>query len=402
MPLSAHILCANKNSSYTSDILKRAVSGHGHRMPMKLLEHTEIKGLQLPNRFIRSATWEGLADGDGACTPELVDLMVKLVKGGVGLIITGHTYVSSAGQATPRQLGLYKDSLIEGLKEMTEAVHREGGKIILQLAHGGLMARSKLTGTAPQGPSSEKDQDNDPGRRMTLDEIEETIAAFGQAARRAKTAGFDGVQIHSAHGYLLNQFLSPAFNLREDKYGGSVENRARALLEVYHSIRRAVGRYYPILVKINSEDFVERGLILRDTISIAALLDSAGVDAIEVSGGTFVSRHLGPCRNKIIFERDQAYFRKAARLLRAAIKAPVILVGGIRSYLLAERLMVEGVADYISLCRPFIREPGLIKRWVSGDLRNATCISCNACFGPAMSGKGIYCVEDRKIEGGSR
>ncbi|MEE8415495.1 MAG: NADH:flavin oxidoreductase, partial [Desulfobacterales bacterium] len=227
MPLSAHILCANKNSSYTSDIFKRTASGHGHRMPMKLLEHTEIKGLQLPNRFIRSATWEGLADGDGACTPELVDLMVKLVKGGVGLIITGHTYVSSAGQATPRQLGLYKDSLIEGLKEMTEAVHREGGKIILQLAHGGLMARSKLTGTAPQGPSSEKDQDNDPGRRMTLDEIEETIAAFGQAARRAKTAGFDGVQIHSAHGYLLNQFLSPAFNLREDKYGGSVENRAR-------------------------------------------------------------------------------------------------------------------------------------------------------------------------------
>jgi len=365
---------------------------------MKLLEPTEIKGLHLPNRFIRSATWEGLADRDGACTPELVDLMLKLVKGGVGLIITGHTYVSSAGQATPWQLGLYKDSLIEGLKEMTEAVHREGGKIILQLAHGGLMARSELTGTAPQGPSSEKGQDNDPGRGMTIDEIEETIAAFGQAARRAKTAGFDGVQIHSAHGYLLNQFLSPAFNLREDKYGGSIENCARALLEVYHSIRRAVGRYYPILVKINSEDFMERGLILSDVIRIAALLDHAGVDAIEVSGGTFVSGQLGPCRNKIIFERDQAYFRKAARLLRAAIKAPVILVGGIRSYLLAERLMVEGVADYISSCRPFIREPWLIKRWVSGDLRNATCISCNACFGPAMSGKGIYCVEDRKNE----
>ncbi|MFQ5483851.1 MAG: NADH:flavin oxidoreductase [Desulfobacterales bacterium] len=368
---------------------------------MKLFEPSKINGLQMSNRFIRSATWAGLADADGGCTPELVDLIVELAKGGIGLIITGHTYVTPAGQATPRQLGLYKDSLTEGLKEMTEAAHREGAKIILQLAHGGLMARSKLTGTAPQGPSTETGQDDDPGREMSVDEIGETVAAFGHAAGRAKAAGFDGVQIHAAHGYLLNQFLSPAFNRREDRYGGPIANRARLLLEVYQSIRHAVGRYYPVFIKINSDDFLTKGLILSDAIRIAILLDRAGADAIEVSGGTFVSGQLGPCRNKITFQRDQAYFRKAARLLRAAVKAPVILVGGIRSYLLAERLIVEGVADYISLCRPLIREPGLIKRWMLGDLRNATCISCNACFGPAMSGKGIYCVEDRKIETGS-
>ena len=143
-------------------------------------------------------------------------------------------------------------------------------------------------------------------------------------------------------------------------------------------------------------------MTLTDFIKVGALMDRAGIDGIEVSGGTRFSGEFIPFRKGITFERDQAYFRKAARALRAKIDTPVILVGGIRSYLLAERLVVEGVADYISLCRPLIREPRLIERWQSGDLRKATCISCNGCLGAARSEEGLYCTEERKLKAKTR
>ncbi|MGD2097806.1 MAG: NADH:flavin oxidoreductase [Desulfobacterales bacterium] len=359
-----------------------------------LFEHTQINKLALPNRFIRSATWAGLADETGDCTPALIERMVELARGRVGLIITGHTYVHPAGQATTRQLGVDNDGRIDGLRKMTAAVHAEGGLIVMQLAHGGLKADSKLTQTAPVGPSSGEGLLKSPGKEMSTDDILQVVTTFGQAAQRAKAAGFDGVQIHAAHGYLLSQFLSPAFNQRSDHYGGRVENRSRIVLEVLESIRRAVGPDYPVLIKINSEDFLKHGLNPSDFLQVALRLDEAGIDALETSGGTFLSGQLVPFRKEITFERDQAYFRKAARALKKMSNLPVILVGGIRSYLLAERLVTEGVTDYIAMCRPFIREPMLIKRWQSGDLRKATCISCNGCFGPARAGRGILCVQD--------
>jgi len=362
----------------------------------KLFTPTRIKNLALPNRFIRSATWEGLAVEDGTCTHKLIDMMVELAANNVGLIITGHAYVSSEGQATVRQLGIDNDGLVEGMSEMTDAVHREGGRIIMQLAHGGLRAVPKFTGMTPMGPSTGEGLLESPGREMTVEDIRQTVDDFGQAARRAKEAGFEGVQIHAAHGYLLGQFLSPAFNQRTDEYGGRVENRARIVLDVLQRIRQEVGPDFPIFIKINSEDFLNNGLTRDDFIQVCAMLDRAGIDAIEVSGGTLLSGKHIPFRKEITFERDQAYFRQAAKKLKARIKTPVILVGGIRSYLLAERLVDEGFADYISMSRPFIREPRLIARWQSGDLRKATCISCNGCLGAARSGKGIYCVQDKK------
>ena len=196
--------------------------------------------------------------------------------------------------------------------------------------------------------------------------------------------------------HLISQFLSPAFNRRTDKYGGEIRNRARILLEILESIRQAVGSHFPVFVKINSEDFHEKGLLLKDSIQVAILLDQAGADAIEISGGTFFSGKYLPFRKDIKFDRDQAYFRRAAKALKSKIQAPVALVGGIRSYLLAECLVDEGFADYISMCRPFIREPRLIGRWQSGDLRKATCVSCNGCLGVARSGRGIYCIQDNK------
>ena len=360
-----------------------------------LFRPTKIKNLALPNRFIRSATWEGLAAENGACTPELVNFMEDLAGGNLGLIISGHAYVSPAGQATLRQLGIDHDGHIEGLSAMTAAVHRKGGRIIMQLAHGGLRADAKFSNMTPMGPSVAEGLLEPPGREMTAADIRQAVDAFGQAARRAQTAGFDGIQIHAAHGYLLNQFLSPAFNRRGDDYGGDIQNRARILLEVFNSIRRAVGRHFPIFVKMNAEDFLEKGLTLDDGMQVGAMLDKAGVDAIEVSGGTFLSGKYIPFRKDITFEHEQAYFRRAAKTLKANIQAPVVLIGGIRSYLLAERLVDEGFADYISMSRPFIREPRLIARWQSGDLRKATCISCNGCLGAARSGRGVYCVQDR-------
>jgi 2,4-dienoyl-CoA reductase-like NADH-dependent reductase (Old Yellow Enzyme family) len=364
-------------------------------MPM-LFESTMIKQMSLANRFVRSATWEGMAGGDGSCTPKLVELMAQLAEGGPGLIISSHTYVSQEGQAGPWQLGIYDDKLVAGFSEMTRAVHKASGRIVMQLAHAGILANPSLTGQQPKGPSA---FDKVPaGLAMNDEEIRKVIEAFAQAARRAQTAGFDGVQIHGAHGFLLSQFLSPFFNKRRDQYGGSIENRARLVLDVYHRVRSKVGDHFPVMIKLNSEDFLEGGLSLEEMVQVAAMLETAGIDAIELSGGTLYSGECTPVRQgKFSSEEEEAYHLEGARKYKERIGAPLMLVGGIRSYGVAERLVREGLADYISLSRPFIREPHLINRWKSGDTRRAKCQSDNLCFDPAVQGEGIYCVVERRL-----
>ncbi|MBI9085993.1 MAG: NADH:flavin oxidoreductase [Desulfobacterales bacterium] len=362
----------------------------------KLFEKTIINGMALENRFVRSATWEGMATEDGAVTPRLIDCMVALAEGGVGLIISGHTYVHRAGQAGPWQLGAYSDNLVPGLTDMAAAVHDNGGKIVLQLAHAGFFANAKLSGQTPFAVSDVEGLAKSPRAELTTADIEEIVAAYAAAAARAKTAGFDGVQIHAAHGYLLSQFLSPAFNRRTDDFGGSVENRARSFLAVVDAVQNSVGPDYPVLVKMNCGDFIDNGLTLDDAVAVAKMLVEAGIDAIEVSGGVLTSRKLSPSRMGIHNQDREAYFQKEAAAIKEATGVPLILVGGNRSFDVAERLVNEGTADYISMCRPLIREPDLINRWKSGDRTRATCLSDNQCFGPAMAGEGIYCVTERK------
>lgn len=364
----------------------------------KLFETTEINGMSLPNRFVRSATWEGMATDDGECTPKLIDLMAGLAKGGVGLIITSHAYVQRIGQAGPWQLGIYGDELLPGLKAMTHAVHEKGGKIVLQIAHAGFNARPKDKEQTPLAPSSTASVSEKTRKEMTVPNIQEIVEAFSQAAHRAKVAGFDGVQIHSAHGYLLSQFLSPIFNQRTDAYGGDIRNRTKALMEILQAIRKTVGQDYPVLVKMNCQDFMDNGLTLEDSLQVGEMLAEGGIDAIELSGGLLNSRMMSPSRMRINSEDKEAYFREEAKAFREKIRVPLILVGGIRSYHLAENLVEEGRADYISMCRPFIREPDLINRWKSGDRQKARCLSDNLCFGPAAAGEGIYCVPARKGE----
>jgi len=337
-----------------------------------------------------------MAATGGDVTPKLIETMAALAKGGVGLIITSHAYIRPEGQASPWQIGIFKDELIDGLKEMTQAVHDCGGKIVMQLAHSGNSAPEQLTKQPPMVVSDFEGLAKIPRKEMAASDIRELVTAFVDSAGRARSAGFDGVQIHSAHGYLLSQFLSPAFNRRRDEYGGEIQNRARIHLEVYHAIRKTVGEDYPVLVKLNCQDFAENGLSLEDALQAGSMLADAGLDAIEVSGGVLSSPKLSPVRPGINSESKEAYFREQAKAFKKKIDIPLILVGGTRSFEVAERLVESGTADYISMSRPFIREPDLVNRWKDGDRRKAECRSDNQCFGPAMKGEGIYCVTEKR------
>lgn len=361
-------------------------------------ESLRIKSLTLPNRFVRSATWEGLAAQDGSVTPELTERMVELARGEVGLIISGHAFVSREGQAGLRQLGAYDDKLEPGLAAMARAVHQAGGRIALQLAHAGQQANPRLSGLPAMGPSVLLQDGRPANRELDTAGIAELAAAFGRAAALARRAGYDAVQIHSAHGYLLNQFLSPAWNHRADEYGGSLENRARLALEVLAAVRAAVGPEYPVLAKINSEDFVPGGLTPGEAVAAAALLEKAGLDAVEFSGGSRAAgERLMPARKGLLKTADQeVYYRDAARLYKERVRIPLVLVGGIRSLEVAEEVLGSGLADAVALSRPLICEPWLVRRWHEGDRRKAECVSDNACYGPGFAGEGIRCVTFEK------
>jgi len=370
-----------------------ATTAHGNGS-QELFQAMDLKGVSLVNRFVYSATWDGTADSGGFCTPKNIDMLVQRVRGGVGLLITGMAFVAAEGRAAPGQLGIFDDEFVPGLSRLTQAVHDAHGKVFLQLAHSGCYAPTALTGTEPLGASASDSGRFPPCREMTLADIDKVVAAFGQAAGRGKKAGFDGVQLHGAHGYLISQFLSPFFNQRTDQYGGNLENRARLLLEIVKAVRKEVGNDYPLLVKINSEDFVENGLTSDESLEVCSMLEKAGVDAIELSGGTvyasgkFSCMRTGGSKSK----EKESYYREVAARYKQKINIPLLLVGGIRSIETAERIVHNGVADFISMCRPLIREPGLIARWKAGDLQPATCVSCNGCAGPALKGEGLQCI----------
>ena len=357
-----------------------------------LFESSFINKLQLPNRFVRSATWEGMAAPDGSVTEPLIETLVALAQGEVGLIIAGHAYVRPEGQATPAQLGINQDELLPGLRQLTAAIHDRGGRIAAQLAHAGNFAAEKLIGQPPWVVSDYEGLAESPRHEITPRDLKDLVAAFAAAAGRAQAAGFDAVQLHSAHGYLLSQFLSPIFNRRLDDYGGSIDNRARIHVEIVRAIRAVVGPNFPVLIKMNCQDFAENGLTVADSIQAADLLADAGLDAVELSGGLLTGGKMSPTRPGIDSPEKEAYFSEELQAFRQAIHLPLILVGGIRSFEVAKRLVKDGLADYIAMSRPFIREPDLIKRWRLGDRRRAECKSDNLCFKPAFAGQGIYCL----------
>jgi 2,4-dienoyl-CoA reductase-like NADH-dependent reductase (Old Yellow Enzyme family) len=345
-----------------------------------LFEPYNLAGIELKNRIVRSATYEKRADVDGFVTGSMIELYKDLAKGGVGLIITGNALVHISGRTVPQMICIHNDHYIEKLKRLVDAVHRHDGKIAMQLVHGGRQCfPALLGGERPIAPSEVYDPSTKIApREMSNEEIWEIIESFANAARRAMYAGFDGVQIHGAHGYLVSEFLSPHTNRREDYWGGDEERRFHFLEEVYKAMRKEVGANYPILIKMNADDFVAGGLIPEESVRIAKRLEDLGIAAIEVSGGMYEAGAKTAQLN-ILQTEQEAYFRSSSRLFKKELNIPVILVGGIRSKPVAEDVIQKGDADLISISRPLIREPDLPNKFMAGK-EKADCISCNGCM----------------------
>jgi len=343
--------------------------------------------MDLQNRFVRAATHESMAEKDGKPTSKLGNLYEELAKNDVGLIITGFSYVLPSGQSVIYQQGIYDDRFIEPYLKITEMVHRYRSKIILQIVHGGRQAAISEEYPVPMAPSEIKDElSGVVPREMTEQEILEVIEAFTKAAIRAKKAGFDGVQLHCAHGFLLSNFISPYTNRRADHWGGSVGNRARIVTEIVKRIKELAGADFPILVKLNATDGfrpnsqrADMGIEISQAIETAKILEKAGVCAIEVSGG--MSKTSGETiRLAINSPTKEAYFREYSKAIKKAVNIPVILVGGIRSLSVMEHLLENGFADMVSMSRTFICEPDLVLQLKSGKTTKARCVSCNLCF----------------------
>jgi 2,4-dienoyl-CoA reductase-like NADH-dependent reductase (Old Yellow Enzyme family) len=348
----------------------------------RLFDVTQLNRVCLSNRFIRSATWERKADNRGRLTEELSDVYKSLADGQVGLIIMSGAYVLEDGKGLPNMIGLYDDCVISELQKLTNEVHKRSGKIVAQLVYCG--GPSDIT-SAVYSPSA-----GSLGKEMINGDFERLKSGFAAAAKRAKLAGFDGVQIHAAHGYLLSQFLAPCYNQRDDIYGGTIENRARLLLEVYEAIRGTVGKEFLVMAKVNCADFVTDGLLFEDSLRVCRMLAEKGIDALEISGGIGNDKENGALRTKIHTREQEAYFASYAAIIAKEVKIPVILTGGLRSLEVMEHLLSDTDLAYFSLARPLLAEPDLIRQWHAGRRDKARCLSCNKCIAANGNSCTIY------------
>lgn len=386
-----------------------------------LFEPVHLRGVKLKNRIIRSATYEAMATESGTVTDVLLTLYRQLARGEVGLIITGHAYVDPLGRATRYQMGLHDDRLLPGLRRLTDTVHQEGGKIIFQLAHAGRQTTSALIGETPLAPSS---RGRDPvhfvkPRAMEEEQIRAAVRAFGAAAARAEAAGADGVQIHAAHGYLVNEFLSPYFNVRGDAWGGTAANRFRFLREIIREIRSRVSGDLLVLVKLNTQDHAPRkGITPGLAADYAERLADLGIDALEVSRGSPLYAPFDMCRGEVPVdgivrsvpwwqrplarwivgrwtgkhELEGPYNLGPARLIRPRLDdVPLILTGGVRTTEQMKDVLDRHQGDLIGMSRPFIREPALVRRMRLGRTQAASCVSCNKCFAAIANDLPVRC-----------
>lgn len=310
-----------------------------------------ISSLEVPNHFVRSATYMGLADDDGAPTERTQQIWVGLARGGVGTIITSYTHIAGYEQPRPRQLGIHNDALIDAYRPVVRAVHNAGAKIVMQIVHGSSWGQADPAHARIFGPSPLPHPDSGlVSQEMTVQDIQDVVALFAQAARRVKAAGFDGVQIHSAHDYLLSQFISPLCNKRMDAYGGSVQNRFRFLGQVYDAVRTEVGDF-PVWVKINSSDEQPGGLTEDDFLYMAGRLAERGIDAVEVSGNRWSSHPTG----------DSRYYFEAARRLAERTDVPVILTGGLRTRADVDYVAAHSRIRFFGFARPLLKDPAFVQ-----------------------------------------
>lgn len=315
-----------------------------------LLEPLQCGSLMLKNRLVMPPMATAKAEAGGKVSQGILDYYDEKSRGGyISLIIIEHSYISREGKASENQLSVSDDGDIEGLKRLADVIHSNGCKTVMQINHAGSAASPEVTGTAPVGPSAAANpRKGSIPRELQKDEIDGIVKSFADAAARVKKAGFDGVEIHSAHGYLLDQFLSPLTNKRNDEYGGDVKNRIRIHLRVIEAVRNAVGRDFSILLRLGASDYTEGGETIEDSKAAAAEFEKAGVDIVDISGG--FCGYITPCDN------SQGYFWPLSKAVKEVVSIPVILTGGITEADSAEKLLSEGKADLIGVARAILKD----------------------------------------------
>lgn len=329
------------------------------KSPMaNLLQPLQVGPLTLNNRLAMPPVVIDRADAEGYVTPELLDFYREKTGGGYfGLVIVENSYIAKAGKFDRRQLSISDDGSIEGLRQLTETVHANGSKCLMQINHAGMKADETSIGTIPIGPISFEDLAiNRRVRGLSVDEIGGMVQTFAEAAKRLKTAGFDGVEIHSAHGFLLNQFYSPLTNQRRDEYGGTVQNRLRIHLQVIEAVRSAVGQDFAISLRLGASDYMPGGTTIDDSLIAARELEKAGVDLLSISGGL--------CGFTIPGDRSQGYFSPLSSAVKKVVSKPVLLTGGVTQAQAAEELLAEGKADLIGVGRAMLRDSEWAKKAV--------------------------------------
>ena len=359
----------------------------------QLFETTYIGSMALKNRFVRSATWENMATEDGHMTDKLYRIYEELAQGEVGLIVTGYANIVEEEKPNAGMMGIYNDFFIADYKKLTDLVHQYDSKIVMQLAYGGTKTTYNVDERVIYAPSEICERGTKTrGKAMTHNEIKYIIQAFAKAAGRAQQSGFDGVEIHAAHTYLINQFLSPYYNRREDEYGGNLENRTRFLLEIYQAIRVTVGKDYPILIKLTASEFFEGGLSFNETRLICKKLAEIGVDAIVISGNihskadTMIGESFDDCTIQ-----KEGYFHEYGDIISKEVNIPIITVGGLADINAIEALLNTTNIEYFAFCRPLLAEPNLIKRWRQGNREPAACEHCSKC----RTKRGNFCVTSK-------
>lgn len=359
----------------------------------KVLEPIRIGSMELRNRFVMPPMVTNYAAEDGSVTERLKWYHQTRAKGGVGLIIVEASYVDHAAKGFSHELGIHKDELIPGLRSLTNAVHRYGAQIAIQLYHAGRQTTSDVSGTSVVAPSAIPcPVKQEMPKELTVAEIKQIVGDFRQAARRAKEAGFDAVEIHGAHGYLLDQFLSPYSNKRTDEYGGTFAHRMRFPLEVIQNVREEVGEDFPIIFRMSADEYVSGGLTIEDTKMWARILAETGINALHVSGGVYESAQMIIPPAAI----EQGVYAENAAAIKQAVNGaiPVIAVGRIKKPEMAEQIIRDGKADLIAMGRALLGDPGLPKKVAEGrisEIRN--CVGCNqGCIDRLFRDEDIACM----------
>lgn len=323
-----------------------------------LLQPLQVGTLNLKNRLVMPPMATSKAEPDGKMSKAVLDYYAEKSEGGyISLIIIEHSFIRIEGKASPNQLSVSEDSMIEGLRSLADTIHKNGSKAVIQMNHAGSAASLEVTGKTPVAPSAiAHPWTGKVPNELTKDEIKGIVNSFAAAAHRVKEAGFDGVEIHSAHGYLLYQFFSPLSNHRTDEYGGTVDNRIRIHLEVIEAVRTAVGKDFPVLLRLGASDFIEGGTTIEDSVIAAKAFEKAGVDILDISGGFkgFTAPGLS----------GQGYFAPLTEAIKKVVTTPVILTGGITEPQAAEELLAEAKADLIGVGRAVLQDSSWAKHAV--------------------------------------